>query len=299
MLERLWLCEEPPKQEAVHDYLDTYQRLPNGHYSVTLPRKDPPVELGESRPLALKRYLANERLLRCNNKLKPFEAALREYVELDHAELPQQDLQLPPAKHYYLPTHGVVKEASTTTKLRVVFDASVKTSSGASLNDSLLPTPSLYLLLTTVLTKFRIHKFALTLDISKMFREVLLDETEHDHHRFLLRSPSTGEISDYRMKRLTFGVFASPYLATQILRQAAIDHDDQHSQAARVIRETFYVDDCLTGTNTTEETIHLQQDLVELLKKAGMTLRKWRTNSPEVLATIPEELTQIKAKKTW
>ena len=124
-----------------------------------------------------------------------------------------------------------------------------------------------------------------------MFLEVLLDEIERDHHRFLLRSPSTGEISDYRMKRLTFGVSASPYLATQILRQAAIDDDDQHSQAVNVIRETFCVDDCLTGANTIEEAIHLQRDLVELLKKAGITLRKWITNSPEILATIPEELT--------
>ena len=98
-----------------------------------------------------------------------------------------------------------------TTKLRVVFDASTKTSSGGLLNDSLLPTPSLYPLLTMVLTKFRIHKFALTSDILKMFREVLLDETERDHHRFLLRSPSTCEISDYRMKRLTFGMSASPW----------------------------------------------------------------------------------------
>ena len=105
MLERLWLREEPPKQDAVH--LDTYQRLPNGRYSVTLPRKDPPVELGESRPLALKRYLANERSLHRNNKLqKPFEAALREYIELDHAELvPQQDLQLPPAKKITIYPH--------------------------------------------------------------------------------------------------------------------------------------------------------------------------------------------------
>ena len=90
MLERLWLREEPPKQQALHDYLDTYQRLPNGRYSITLPRNDPPVEVVESRPLALKRYLANERSLRWNNKLQPFEAALREYVVLDHAELVPQ-----------------------------------------------------------------------------------------------------------------------------------------------------------------------------------------------------------------
>jgi hypothetical protein len=36
-----------------------------------------------------------------------------------------------------MPHHGVVKEASSTTKLRVVFNASEKTGSGVSLNDVL------------------------------------------------------------------------------------------------------------------------------------------------------------------
>lgn len=36
---------------------------------------------------------------------------------------------------YYLPHHAVMKPDSTTTKLRVVFDGSAKTTSGLSLND--------------------------------------------------------------------------------------------------------------------------------------------------------------------
>jgi len=43
---------------------------------------------------------------------------------------------------YYLPMHGVVKAESSTTKLRIVFDASVKTSNGQSLNNILLTSPS-------------------------------------------------------------------------------------------------------------------------------------------------------------
>ena len=75
-------------------------------------------------------------------------------------------------------------------KLRVVFDASAKTTTGHSLNDQLLPTPSLYPLLSSVLTKFCSHPVALSSDISKMFREVLLDLVERDYHRFLCRAPT-------------------------------------------------------------------------------------------------------------
>ena len=71
--------------------------------------------------------------------------------------------------------HGVVKESSTTTKLRVVFDASAKTSTGYSLNDILLPGPSLYPKLTKMINQFCLNKIGMSDDISKMFREISLD----------------------------------------------------------------------------------------------------------------------------
>ena len=43
----------------------------------------------------------------------------------------------------YLPHHGVIKETSKSTRLRVVFDASHRTSSGYSLNDSLMIGPTI------------------------------------------------------------------------------------------------------------------------------------------------------------
>ena len=42
-----------------------------------------------------------------------------------------------------MPHHCVLKDASTTTKLRVVFDASAKTTTGLSLNDCLMVGPKL------------------------------------------------------------------------------------------------------------------------------------------------------------
>ena len=44
----------------------------------------------------------------------------------------------------YLPMHGVYKESSSTTKLRVVFDASAQTSTNTSLNDILSVGPTLH-----------------------------------------------------------------------------------------------------------------------------------------------------------
>ena len=48
-------------------------------------------------------------------------------MDLKHAEcVPEADMHKPSQETFYLPMHAVRKEESTTTKLRVVFDASAK-----------------------------------------------------------------------------------------------------------------------------------------------------------------------------
>ena len=64
---------------------------------------------------------------------------MTEYMNLGHAELvPLEEMEKPTSQVFYLPMHVVYKNSSTTTKIRAVFDASAKSSSGVSLNDILL-----------------------------------------------------------------------------------------------------------------------------------------------------------------
>ena len=64
---------------------------------------------------------------------------------MGHAEpVPTDDLQKSPKDTFYLPMHAVRKEHSTTTKVRVVFDASAKSASSVSLNDTLLVGPTVH-----------------------------------------------------------------------------------------------------------------------------------------------------------
>ena len=142
---------------------------------------------------------------------------VHEYLELDHAEVvPPDQLEAPDIGTYYLSMHGVAKESSTTTKLRVVFDASAKTSSTFSLNDTLLPGPCLYSQLTSVLNNFRTYPIGMSADVSRMFREVLLDQTERNFDHFLVEDADAPERPLVcRMKCLTFGVTSSPFQASQ------------------------------------------------------------------------------------
>ena len=70
----------------------------------------------------------NERSLHHKGKLEEYEAQVRDYGERDHSQtVPIEDLVKPVDEHLYLPVHGIEKATSTTTKLRVVSDASAKT----------------------------------------------------------------------------------------------------------------------------------------------------------------------------
>lgn len=298
LLDRLWrreavlgedTVETTEEREATEHYKDTVKREEDGRYAVRLPKKQNATPLGESRFRAQKRYLQNERALRKKGTWTQFAQGVQEYIDMGHAEpVPEQELKKPCSETYYLPMHGVAKEASTTTKLRVVFDASAPTTSGISLNEQLLPGPSLYPRLTAVITKFRLHRVAMSADISKMFREISLQKEDRDLHRFLVRDNE--EWREYRMTRLTFGVTSSPFLATKTLLQMAEDHIDEYPQAAEVIKNDFYVDDCLTGADTVDEAVNLREELNTLLSQGRMTLRKWRSSSQSVLDTIPDQL---------
>ena len=69
---------------------------------------------------------------------------------------------------FFLPHHAVTKESSATTKLRVVFDASAKTSNGLSLNDILTVGPTIQDDIVSHLLRFRTHKYVISADIEKM-----------------------------------------------------------------------------------------------------------------------------------
>ena len=136
----------------------------------------------------MRRFFSLERTLRSKGNHDSFADAIDEYFEQSHAEpVPPEDLSKPSSEVYYMPMHAVRKDTSTTTKLRVVFDASAKSSTGVSLNDQLLVGPTVHAPLVDVLLRFRRHKIAIATDISRMYRAVLLPETQRDLHRFVWR----------------------------------------------------------------------------------------------------------------
>ena len=300
ILHKFWEVEErplsdsvlsPEERTVVHHFRDNHSRTDSGRFVVPLPKKPDAKAIGESRSQAVRRFLSLERSLHAKNQFDEFGSVMREYLDMGHAEqVPPSDLEKPQHQVFYLPMHAVRKDSSTTTKIRAVFDASAKSSSGVSLNDTLLVGPTIHPPLVDVLLRFRLHRVALIADISKMYRAIELTESDKDLHRFVWRTTPSETLRDYRMTRVTFGVSASSFAANMSVRHNAADLAHKYPLAAKAVDESFYVDDGLTGADSTQEAIELQKQLQDLFSQGGFLLRKWNSSDPVALQHIPPEL---------
>ena len=72
------------------------------------------------------------------------------------------------------------------------------------------------------------------------------------------------------------------------VKQNELDFSMEYPNAAKVVKESFYVDDCLAGSDSPEEAFKLHSDLHALFDKGGFLLRKW--NEPSVLQQIDPDL---------
>ncbi|XP_037824731.1 uncharacterized protein LOC119612914 [Lucilia sericata] len=132
----------PEQSECETFFNDTVHRESSGRIVVKLPFKESPDALGLSRNMALKRFVSQERRFARDSNLKSqYVAFMKEYEDFGHMSLVRSPRLHEP--HYFIPHHCVFKPSSTSTKLRVVFDASCPSSSQKSLNDLLMVGPTI------------------------------------------------------------------------------------------------------------------------------------------------------------
>ena len=293
LLQRFWQQEEidPPQptlspeeilvQEHYTEHV-SYNAV-SCRYTVRLPVKKESPALGDSRHQAVQRFMENERATQQKGIYAKFQQVVQEYLDLGHAQ-PVKTAARITSQPYYLPMQAVLKDSSSSTKLRVVFDASAKTTSGTSLNQTLMVGPTLHPTLETILLHFRSYPVALSGDIAKMYRGEL-DAADKHLHRFVWRPTPEDQIGEYEMTRVTFGVAASPHLAIRTLQQTAADHSTDPA-ASYHVSQSFYVDDFLAGDDSVQVVQKLRLDLCETLAKGGFKLCKFRSSSLQVLSSI-------------
>lgn len=288
------LTEE--EQACEKFFQSTTERTSSGRYVVKLPFKS--LLLNGIEPTfqathigALRRFNHLEHSFAKNSSFcEKYKLFMNEYENLNH----MSKIGTYPAdvhrNSYFLPHHGVLKESSTTTKLRVVFDGSHKTKCHTSMNDELCAGPALQNDLPEVLSRWRKHKFAFCADIEKMFRQIQVASQHRQFQQILWRYNPKDAISIYKLNTVTYGTTSAPYLSIRVLQQIAKDYQSMFPKASNVLIHDCYVDDIISGSDNLADVIHLHHDLCALLQQGECKLRKWISNSSEFMEQISPDL---------
>ncbi|XP_055907518.1 uncharacterized protein LOC129942546 [Eupeodes corollae] len=274
-------CEEHFKKNTVLNS--------EGKFVVKLPfKEDPTTGLGDSLQAARKRFLSLENKLSKDEELKTsYINFMEEYKALGHMTPINKDNI--PQRHYVIPHHCVMKPESSSTKLRVVFDASAKTTSGHALNDILMVGPTVQPDLFSIVLKFRMHRYVFTADITKMYRQVLMHEDDRAFQLIFWRSRADEPLQLYKLNTVNYGTASASYLATRCLVKLAEDNQDSFFRASQAVKNNVYVDDCLAGSETIDDAHNLLNEIICLLKAGHFELKKICSNHPMILKGIPEE----------
>ena len=200
---------------------------------------------------------------------------MKEYQELGNMKAVNGELTQDNQVRYYLPHHAVLRPDSTTTKLRVVFDASAIPTSSKSLND---------ILYSLISHSFYVsdHSFVLTAEVEKLYRQVWVYPDHQNLQCILWRDDPEERPTTFQLNTVMYGTAAAPFLANRCLKEVAENIRDSDLLAAQVIADNFYVDDMITGADTIEEALKLRAKVSSALDK----IRLFRQDSGDQMASI-------------
>lgn len=145
-----------------------------GHYESQLPWIPEKKEQLKSNYTQAKKRLFKmmEKLRGKMQQLQTYDSILKEYEKEGFiTKISPETSSFP---QFYLPHHPVIREQSSTTKMRPVFDASARDSNGLSLNDCLHTGLNLNPELLGILLRFRMNPVAWIGDIEKAFLQIAI-----------------------------------------------------------------------------------------------------------------------------
>ena len=97
---------------------------------------------------------------------------------------------------------------------------------------------------------------------------------------------------------LSFGLNASPFIATQILRTHVSkwlnDDDPIKRETAKQIHESSYCDDVILTTDNEEDLISMTQAMIDMLQEARLPVEKFHSNSTTTVQHFPDRCKEQK-----
>lgn len=295
LVQRFWELESVPathqtsmtaEEKACEEHFKkTHSRNKQGRYTVKLPFKDSITKLGDSKNKAVLLYNKMKRRFSIDWKYaQEYIKFMNEYELLGHMRpLTEPIDELIPC--FYFPHHGILKESSLTTKLRVVFNGSCTTTTGYSLNDILHTGNKLQAEIFDVLLWFRQFRFVFSADIEKMFRQIDVHKDDWNYQRIIWSNQEQQPVT-YQLITVTYGLVCAPFLSLRVLQQLVLDEGNRFPKAVTTMEKGRYVDDLFGGADTIKQAQEIVTQVDQLCMAGGFVLQKWISNETSILNSI-------------
>ncbi|GFW49750.1 uncharacterized protein TNCV_358531 [Trichonephila clavipes] len=220
-------------------FLETVRQKEDGRYEVHMPWKVDRAFLTDNYELCVKRLESTTRKLEKIGFREKYHEVFREWLaEGVIEEIPGKELLV---RTHYLPHRPVIKETSATSsmKIRPVFDASAKINNHPSLNDCLETGNNLIESVPAILARFRLKPIGVISDIRRAFLQISLHEKD-------------------------FFESVKERYSEEFLKK---------------LQDSFYVDNCVTSVQNNDELRIFVESATNVMKEGMFDLRGWESSS--------------------
>nr|CAI5862751.1 unnamed protein product [Callosobruchus analis] len=270
-------------------YAESVQRDMSGRFTVALPFKLSPDNLGNSKFAAENRLLSLEKWLSRSVELRvQYNSVMKDFIDQDHMKPLYCSSDDQP--DYYIAHHPVIKLASSSTPVGIVLDASAPSDNGVSLNDLLYGGVKLQTDICKLRLNFRLFEIALTDDICQMYRQIGVREDHWRFQKLLWRFDPQDEIQVYQLTVVGFGLKSSPFLALRTVNELLKREREKCPLAADYINRDLYMDDlvCSIPSNNEAQELLVYTEAIDLFAAGGFKLTKFSTDCASLLECIPK-----------
>ena len=196
----------------------------------------------------------------------------------------------------------MIRQSAESAKLRIVFDASArKYDQSPSLNDVIEVGPPLQNHMWKVLVRNRMCPVTLTGDIKQAFLQICIRQKDRNVFRFYwIENMQSDDIKIDRFTRAIFGLGESPFLLNGAVKEHLESNINKYTELRKTIdeiKESFYVDDIVTGEVIVEKVKKIKKISEKISGEACIELHKWHSNAKELEETQKERSSELSYAK--
>ena len=280
--------KEFDQEEVKKEFIENIEQKEDGRYRVKIPWIEDRVPRQTNEQQS--RIRLNRLMKRMTEKVRDgYEEIIEDQLKTGVIE--EVPIQPTGNRIFYMPHKPVVREGATSTKIRMVFDASAKPSPETfSINECMNPGPMMQPLLWDILIRSRMAPVCIMGDVTKAFLQVEINECDRDAFRFLYKNKQEKE-KVYRFCRVPFGGESSPFCLAGVIEHH-LESVEGDKEVISQLKENTYVDNIMGLVRDEKEAEEFKSESIKIMKKGMFPLAKWESN----IASINDDKDKVKTK---